>query len=256
MIPYRVLLDVWCLRMAVSFEKLKLVPVRSKNLIFGFIHETEKELSLTIPDLITTICIFYYYQFEHFTVCGPRIEINKNGNIATVVVDISQLPEVDSKNTVYGFMPIDESNGLLKYIWEFKIHKGSEWEDIYIGIDSSNKKCINKDFSEELFIDLYDDVEEYFDYTYYAWGTDSNQYTNGGKLNESNESEESIQGIEEGDMIKMELNVTDRTLMYYKNGVYAQVAFHGLLLKNQVYHLAIALESKETCIELINFEAM
>ena len=230
--------------MAVSFDKLRLVPTRSKNLIFGFVHETEKELSMTIPDLITTICIFYYYQFEYFTVCGPRIEIGESGNVASFVMDDSIcMKDSDTSNSIYGCVSV-ESNDFVKYIWEFKIHQFSKFGDIYIGIDSTNKKWINLDFSE------WDDPENGI---YYAWGTDGQKYTN----NEGNDTEERTEAvIQQGNIIRMELDVTARTLTYYKNGRVTDAKFNNLLLKDHVYHLAIALASKGTSVELINFEAV
>ena len=229
--------------MALDFEKLKQIPDEIKNLMHGFMHQTERELSFTIPDLITTICIFYYYQFEHFSVCGQRIGINENGNIATVVMDDDKVKS--RKNTVYGSIPICESYGALKYIWEFKIHKCSWREDIYIGIDSSNKQCINTDFSDEFM-----DDETIGDYLFYAWGTDANQYSNATDLDE--DSNGKPEAIQQGDIIKMEINITNRTLIYYKNGK-VTVSFTGLSFEEHVYHLAIALESEETSIELTNF---
>ena len=73
---------------------------------------------------------------------GKAIEINAGGNIALVVED-------DIKNTVYGSVLIDESNGIFEYIWEFKIDKLAGYnEQVYISIDSSNKFFTDTDFSD------------------------------------------------------------------------------------------------------------
>ena len=56
------------------------MSLQFERLLYGYIHKIERRLSITIPDLITTI----KYQFECFTLCGKAIEIDDGGNIAFV----------------------------------------------------------------------------------------------------------------------------------------------------------------------------
>ena len=55
---------------AADFEKLKLVSQSSKDLISGYIRESEKEILLIIPELVILISILFYYEIEK----GQEIE--------------------------------------------------------------------------------------------------------------------------------------------------------------------------------------
>ena len=55
-------------------------------------------------------------------------------------------------------------------------------------------------------------------------------------------------------IIKMELNVIDKTLCYYVNDEYQQIAFDKIDFDNHTYTMAACLYSKNDQVELINFK--
>ena len=222
-----------------DFDKIKHVSQRTQNLMSGYVREIEKELSLTIPDLITVICIFYYYHFERFTTHGVNIELNKQQTIATK----KQGSKFDTR-TVYGAIGIDLHCKANKYVWTFKIlslPSSGEWSDaIYIGIDNSNKSFIEDDFIVP---------EESTTSLMYAWGTDHYKYSSRGgtiysKINWKND-----------DIIGMELDINKKSLTFYLNGVDQGIAFENVNLDyERKYHMAVGMLDAGTSIELISFE--
>ena len=73
----------------------------TKKIICGFICDAEKSFALTIPELISIICIFYYYHFERFSRHGDKIAIDDEMNIATKITK-------NGFNTVYGDFEIND----------------------------------------------------------------------------------------------------------------------------------------------------
>ena len=226
-----------------DFAMLKVVDDRSQCLISGYIHNVEKEESyLNIPELIAVIVIFYYYEFEKLTKCGDQILLNDDGDEA-VRKDNSEY----HASTMYGNIPI-KING-MRYIWTLKIGKVPNRDSIFIGIDNSNKSCIDDDFcdpSEEFKIDY-----GYENFISYGWGTDKKSYnTDGGQVNVVKYGEL----IQENDLIKMELNTMDKSLRYFRNGMDQGIAFTNVKLENGTYYLAITMWEQQASLQLLDFE--
>ena len=205
-------------------------------------HELEKNLSLNVPDLITFICLFYYYQFEYFTLHGPRIQLNAQNNIATVIDE-----EFDDTHTVYGNIAID-CNEKVICEWKIKILKFNSNDFIYFGIDSSNKSKADEDFSNTSLVD----------YVYYAFGTDSNTYSNGNAHRVFGYKHWNHEGakLEVADTVTIELDTMNKKLKFLINDNDLKIEYcdQELILKDQVYHLAIALSENGATVELVNFE--
>ena len=224
--------------MSFDFEKLKLVSQKTTYLFFGFMHEIEKQFSMTIPDLITFISIFYYYQFEYFTIGGQCLDINDDKTIVTY----NSYHITSPLNSVYGNIKIDVTQSMMTYIWTFKILNIGCVAEMVIGIDNSDQKWIGDDFGAN------DWNKSRTDYTFYAFSTDNAIYTND-NLERSFEVEILDKGIEKNDMIRMELNAKERTLQYYKNDKIIECCIYNLM-DDGAYHLAISMH-KGTSVQLI-----
>ena len=214
-----------------DFERIKMVPDRVKSLLFGYFRESEKELELAanIAELIIFHRILYYHEFEYFTKHGSNIKLSNNGTIATVID-----PYDTNANTVYGNISIKKSID-AKLIWSIKIIKlgsgifDADCEDIYVGIDSSDKantKWTNQRYDEY--------QKEYQEYGYH---------------------------FEDGNVVKMEINTDEEYLKYYINDEDLGIAFEdifpaplGYERTSDEYHLAVALQTSGTAIQIIDFE--
>ena len=237
--------------MSFEFERLKYVDKRSKLLLHGYMHESEKNLSLTIPDLITFICMFYYYQFEYFTDHGDFITLNDDRTIAQISDNISHV----TAHSVYGNIKIDKSLGNVILLWTLKVitlaNQDGMDDDLYLGIDSSNKSETHSDFSD------------YQRYTYYALGSDQAKWTNINSEPDSWNDGKRDNGyvvygeyLKDGDIVRMEVNIPTESIKFYINDIDHGIAFDSIFSNDgtQFFHLAIAIARKGTKIQLTDFE--
>ena len=132
-------------------EKLNKIDQHSKYIVYGFLRDPQKALSImhetyVIPELVFYICLCYYYQDEYFTKHGINLQLNSEQNMVSYSY-IYKGDDIDM-NTVYGNIEIlyNKNTGIDEYIWIFEVIKCSE--TISIGIDSSNnyEKSINDAF--------------------------------------------------------------------------------------------------------------
>ena len=93
-----------------DFNRLKDVDHNTKSLINGYIRQTGKEFSLLIPELISIICILYYYHFERFTLHGNQIKANESGTVATALRAATGTNWI--YNTIYGNIAIKHPRAL------------------------------------------------------------------------------------------------------------------------------------------------
>eukprot|EP01084_Bolivina_argentea_P051514 94772_1 len=221
--------------MADQFQRIKLIDQETKDLVFGFVkHNLHSRFS--IPSLIQYTIVLYYHIEEYFTKIGSCMKLNKQNDTVNMRGDFED--ELRA-NTVYGNIEINNIN-FTKYIWIFKILKMNKDSFICIGMDSSNKQCIEYDFYVST------------DHSYYAYeiGTDSSCKTN------------DIDGADayglcgnEGDIIKMELNISNNLLKFCHNHKDLGIAFDDIDFSDgKVYHMATFLTNASTCIQLIHFQ--
>ena len=211
-----------------DLEKVKHVNNRTKLLIFGYIHEMEQTFSLIIPELVSVICILYYYHFEHFTLYGYKMCINEIGTIATSDEHVQKF----TFNTVYGNVPINTVTECKKYRWKFKILSlPRNGIHIYIGIDSSNKLCINDDFTDPKHAAFKSEP-----WLIFGWGSSGYKYDQRHSIWWGENCK-----MKENDDIIMELDVNERSLAYTVNGEDQGVAFTNIDFKDKTYYLAITM---------------
>ena len=213
----------------------------------------EKTISLAIPELIIVICTFYYYHFERFTAHGDKIKLIEYQSIATKCENKSAADDLDDPyHSVYGNIGIIGSNKANKYTWTFKIlclPGSSTWnENLYIGIDSSNKSCVNDDFSQPMTVALINQK-----YHLYAWGSDQHMYFKNDGYTYSSRSYGKYWRAD--DIIKMELNMNEKSLRFYLNDVDQGIASQDIQFKEgETYYLAVAIGDAGTSLKLISFD--
>ena len=185
------------------FIKHKNVDNKTINIVFGFIRRCQMLLPNNNPLYNIPSLV------EHLCICYYWIReyFTSHGNIITLNenknIAISKGDMWDT-NTVYGNIDIDDKPKL--YIWLIKLY--SKTYSAYFGLDSSNKQFCNDDFSQ-----YQHNCSEFYGKT------------------ERNEN----------DVIKMELNVLNKTLVFYINDEYQGIVFDNINFKNKTYYFAVCL---------------
>lgn len=118
--------------------------------------------------------------------------------------------------------------------------------EIAIGIDSSNKQCCNKRYSESG-----QNTAEYF----YAVSDDGYKYSN--DVEHAQEFLELANPVPvNNDIIKIELNVKDKTLSFYHNGSYKGIVFDNICFLNVEYFMAVYIGNQESKVQLTDFQQL
>eukprot|EP01084_Bolivina_argentea_P212656 361435_1 len=127
-----------------SFEVVKRMEQEVKDTVSGFIRRNQQLFPsdnsyYNIPSLVHFICILYYHKHEYFTCHGNSISMNDNC--------ISIWNPGCWPNSAYGKYVIDAKSNKI-YKWRFKSQCDGT---AIIGIDSSNKKHIDTNFTNQIF---------------------------------------------------------------------------------------------------------
>ena len=210
-----------------------MVDDRSKDSVFGFIRQSRhKTHDTAIPMMIQYCCLNYYFINEYFTKCGDNLKISDDGKI------VSKQRNLYGKIvSVYGNAMIDIDNiSTSKYVWTIKI--GGE-ETCYFGIDSSNKKWINGDFTD------WDNPNAYYAYNMTAARYATNEdYLPYGEV------------CDDGDIVKMELDARNKTLKFYRNGT--DLGCIPQTIISGKYHMALCFQypriRKKVVYEILDYE--
>lgn len=225
------------------FEKIKLVDQKTKDLVAGFIRNSEQEFNenAIIPSSITTICTLFYYLGEFFADCGKNMVIENEMKILKIAAPRHWKVV---RNTGYGNVNINNEYNCI-YSWTLKLVALDSF-NTYIGIDSSDKEYIDDNFSSGQ------------NNTYYlitSRGVKSYQVS---KVDETHGSGSYGREMEAGDVIKMEINTKDTTMEVWINNQSQGIAFKDIAFDEVEYHFAISLCTNEanfaTCVELVDFK--
>ena len=185
---------------------LKIADQRTKDVVAGYCKDVQTILTsenpnnsfYIIPTQIRNICLAYYFVMEQFIECGNKYIrfTNERRTIYNPLV-------TGSWDTAYGTFEIDcneEINKNVIFAWTFDIEDNGD-DCNAIGIDETKRKWVNNYFKIKAGT---------VNYAYIADGTayasavglspGINGYVHYGK----------------GDMILMELNMKNKTLIYYK----------------------------------------
>ena len=141
--------------MAEFFKRIKTIPTETQFTVFGYIRQNENKLSLfcNITDIISYLCLSYYYIAEYFEKVGDDMKISQDGMTITKIINNNNW-----NNTSYCHKWIDSNIDQIVE-WRFKINE----LDCGFGIclclvsrdDKLNEKCI---FDAPCYT-LYDDAD-------------------------------------------------------------------------------------------------
>ena len=219
-----------------SLQKVKRIDQRSKDLVFGYVHQLNPEL--IIPE-INYICLLYYYLIaERFILCTEKIKIFSSDENDEPKNDIFEWNndcqnDDDQWTNIHGNVIINPSENPKAIItWTIKVL--SKADTYIIGIHS-----------------IYEDSVGYGgDQAGYGWWGSSNTMI-GTRSNYSYCKER----FTFGDVIKLELNVANKEVTYYKNGEKINFVFENIDISSS-YHLLLRVLKRDNVPkgQLIDFE--
>ena len=109
---------------SVPTEILKLIPLRSKGIVYGYLKElgllVGYDENLQIPMLISSWCLLFYHLWDTFKK-SEKVKVNEAGNIATI-----DTTEYSCFESLHGTLQINKKNfDGAKCIWRVKMIKES-----------------------------------------------------------------------------------------------------------------------------------
>lgn len=221
----------------INLEALKKINNKDKYLMFGYFRTVSKEMIKSyydnIPDLIVYICLSYFYH-THFGYLGLLTVLSKDKR--TITKTSSSWVGIN-----YGSETI---HSLDKCVcrWRLKINKRNT-EHIYIGIGTAGYENLQN---------IWRNYGRHPNTEYYLYSG------NGDKINHEINTILSRKYGEEykkGDIIEVELNLSDRRVTFYKNDESQGIAFRYIkTAKDLYYKLMVTMYGKNTKVTLENFE--
>ena len=131
-------------------------------------------------------------------------------------------------------------------VWIFKIIKCKD--GLYIGLDSSNKKHIDTNFIDHWTTE----------YTFWCYAGGANSYLfynmqdemKNGCVNNEFDAED----WRDNDILRMEVDVPNKTIKYILNDKDTGIAFKDINLKGNQFYLAISSEEGGESVQLLDFQ--
>eukprot|EP01084_Bolivina_argentea_P134831 237702_1 len=194
------------------------IDEKTKNIVFGFIRLSNPKI--IIPVEICGICALFYY-----------IKIIEKFNVSV----FNKISSSDKENNkIYDIVRIDLSNSS-----GYEKHWATVHADVIID-PKLNPNCIAEWTIKNTFDHCQIGIQKSFcnngliDYKWYC-------HDRKGKFGK-------------GDVIKMQLNVPNRTLIFWKNGELSVIKHENIALKQ--YHLTIKFNTKTLSIDHDNVQLM
>ena len=192
---------------------------RGELLIYGYTRliQNSTRLKQIIPIEIVELC-YDFYQNEYFTEYGKNIMHDKYESIIK-----TENRRFFSPISAYGSIQISRDY-LGIFSWTFKLL--SPVKRIFIGIDSSNKYCINTELTKK--------------YTFYVFN-DEYIYNHINILDKYKSTYNSPYKWKTNDIIRMELNSKTKKICYYYNEEKeAKTVVHYVdFSNNKIYHMIV-----------------
>lgn len=213
------------------------VDQRTVDIVNGYMRQAQLLLPYhlntyyNIPPLVNNICLNFYNNPDYFTVCNRGLTLkNQHKMIDTASINYG---------TCYGYVDITNVDEDCKYVWTFNVLSYPRSCLLAIGIDASNKAHYSEDFHDCGNKNPYYGLELY----HHASGELYSLQERGGAYGPQ---------VGDGDVIKMELSMTDKTIKYYINDNDHGVAFSDIIFgEDTIYHMAVYVHHVD--IELTDF---
>eukprot|EP01084_Bolivina_argentea_P304825 526532_1 len=246
-----------------AFRMIDHIGSKTRCIVFGFMRGIQILLAkdINVPSEIVCMCLLYYYYPEYFTTHGSDITLLDNGT----VVKYNITGYSWEGNTVYGNAEINQ-NDYIKCIWSFQMVRLSKDPMIAVGITSA-KTNVNEIFHTDDFDCgdhwvAYDNLERHTNfanaYAYSMYDGESVIATKSLYDRHDHEYWDYDYGCvcRQGDELKMELDIQNRTLKYYINSNDQGIAVKNVqFIENTTFVMAISVNSPVE-IKLINFKAI
>eukprot|EP01084_Bolivina_argentea_P241442 405337_1 len=209
-----------------SIKSNKLIDINEVDqkttlLVFGFVRSSQKELNnlnRDIPELISYICVSYYWIFDYVAIPGNAIKSSDQFRPKTIVKESE-----GTASTCYGALRTNspDSDIMLSYEWEIKLTRIHP--EFTIGI-ASNTTDWDRDFTES----------NCPFYCIYGNGLKESHKTSGDYTSE----------FVDAQIIKMTFNASKRELSFCIDDANMGIAFSDIELEYENgtvlnYHLAI-----------------
>ena len=116
--------------MALKQSQLQQIPLRNKDLTFGYVNECEKKNKQTIPSMIKYLCLVFFNQNKDgFDIKHTHSEIKIDGNHVRMIDEEDIPPETEAK-MMNSYLENIVSDGI--HIWKFKCKKSGYYDKIGI----------------------------------------------------------------------------------------------------------------------------
>ena len=226
----------------VDLKRLKQVDIRTELLVNGYVRVIIDTLGghtlfENVPNYIHSLCMLFYFVYEYFDIIGKGVSVSDDRSRITRNSDVD--PSNRYLNTSFGKTKILSMESKI-YRWEIKIHKGSRF--VTIGISS------NYDHRDKHFVKTISSVSD--KHIYYA-------YNGYGGIKADVDEGIVVYSKAAGhvrDIIELELDLIEKKITFYKNGISQGVAFTDIKVGDDiVYRLSVSLGGKDNKVSIINF---
>ena len=214
-----------------SLKLLSKIDKRTKDAVYGWIRNKEKQLKLcNVPSMLKALCILYYRNDEIFHLISDNgIKLSENKKIIANICEFNAY-----NNSNFGINEIlSESKAI--YVWSLRIIKQSVQrqrnDGITIGI--SSKYAVNED------------VMRWSEPFYAFWE---------GKKGSNNEWGNYSARYRDGDEVSMHLDLVKAEIKLIINRKDQGVAFTDVKQSTSIkYRLLVCLSGKNDCVEITDF---
>eukprot|EP01084_Bolivina_argentea_P000398 750_1 len=226
-----------------AFSKLKCVDETSKNIMFGYIRNIEKIYNA--PLAVKHLCLLYYFETEEFGAHSEKLVISSSSK--TKHNDIVHQIDRTFWNSVFGLVVISsDNNPNAIYCWSFKVTFNAPTYHTTapsIGIVSDTKAIDDYCFSDR-------DRED--EYHYYGWETTWKEIRSNNVDITTKHPFGDYPKIKSGDILKMEVNLKNKSIKHFYNDKDLGIAFNNIDL-NYKYYLGISFADQDR-VQIVDFK--
>ena len=219
-----------------SLKQVKYIDQGAKDLVFGYARQLPLQMAISV--MINYICLLYYYLVpEKFIYSESNMEISSSEESDGTKNDVVRILKCSADHpsffNVHGNVIINpKENPNIIATWTIKVGSGQ----CIIGIHSK-----------------YDDY-----HSYGKWERSKNYGWSGGGLilGTNTYKFDNVDTFGKDDIIRIEMDVGQRTLKFYKNNKITNVMFNDIDIY-ACYHLMVRINTARaigSCFKIIDFD--